>query len=94
MKKSEVYSWRLSTATKTALEDEARREGTTVSGLLERMTREWMARRRLTADDDAAEQVRLHERARQAIGTINGGLPPSTSVREVVRARLKRRHGR
>lgn len=94
MKKTEVYSWRLSTATKTALEDEARREGTTVSGLLERMTNDWIKSRRAAADD-AAEQALLHERARQVIGTINGGdLDRSTRVREVVRARIRRRHGR
>jgi len=94
MSKTEVYSWRLSAATKATLENEARREGTSIGGLLERMTQEWIERRR-PSSDDAAEQARLHARIRKLAGTIHGGDPDrSTRVREIVRARLKERHGR
>ena len=93
MAKTEVYSWRLSAATKATLEAEARREGTSVGSLLERITQDWVQRRRPSLDD-ATEQARLHKRVMKLAGTIHGGLPPSTSVRDVVRERIRRRHGR
>ena len=43
MRKTEVYSWRLSPAKKRALEDQARAQGQTVAQLLDRLTEEIMA---------------------------------------------------
>ena len=94
MAKSEVYSWRLSAATKAALEDEARREDSTVGGLLERMAQEWLRKRRRRAGDDD-EQARIRARVMKLAGSIHGGDPTRSSrVRELMRARLKERHGR
>jgi len=93
MSKTEVYSWRISPATKLAIENEARREKTTVAALLDRITKEWMESRRGQTDD--AEQGRLHARVEKTIGTISGHNPKrSEGVRQSVRRRLKRRDGR
>ena len=93
MSKTEVYSWRISPATKLAIENEARREKTTVAALLDRITKEWMESRRGQTDD--AEQKRLHARVAKTIGAISGHQPErSERVRENVRRRLKRRYGR
>jgi hypothetical protein len=94
MKKSAVYSWRVATEAKAALEHEARREGRSVGGLLERITTEWLtARRRLTGSD--AEQTRLHRVAAKAFGTLARGDPDrSTTGRAAVRRRLTARRGR
>lgn len=83
MSKSEVYSWRLTPALKMQLEAAARDEKTSVSALLERMTREWLAAH---MPDDAEEQRRLHARARAAIGTVSVGGPSATN--ENVRAAM------
>ncbi len=94
MKKTEVYSWRMTSATKTAIEDEARRERTTVSALLERITTEWIETRRGKTGDDA-EQQRLHASVSKTIGAIAGGdAKRAERARENVRKRLRRRHGR
>lgn len=94
MKKSEVYSWRVATEVKAALEQEARHEGQSVGGLLERIATEWLnARRRATDSDDA--QARLHTVAAKTFGTIAGGdLDRSASVRTAIRRRLAARCGR
>jgi hypothetical protein len=94
MKKTEVYSWRIPLATKTAIENQARRARTTVSALLDRITTEWIESQRGQTDDNA-EQIRLHARVRKTIGTIASGNPKRAArVRENVRERLRRRHGR
>ena len=94
MKKTEVYSWRITSATKTAIENEARRERTTVSALLDRITTEWIESRRGQADD-SAEQIRLHASVQKTLGSIASGNPKRAErAREDVRKRLRRRHGR
>jgi hypothetical protein len=94
MKKVEVYSWRMTSATKTALENEARREQITVSALLDRITKEWIESRQGRADDDE-EQQRLHSAVRKTLGTISGGEPRRAEhAAEGVRKRLMRRYGR
>ena len=94
MKKSDVYSWRVATEVKAALEHEARREGRSVGGLLEQIATEWLtARRGLTDSDD--EQARLHRVAAKAFGTLAGGdRDRSATVRTAVRRRLTARRGR
>ncbi len=46
MGKSEVYSWRISSDIRTGLELEARRAGSTMAGLLDRIAQEWLEARR------------------------------------------------
>ncbi len=93
MTKTEVYSWRISPATKAAIENEARREKTTVAALLDRIAKEWIESRRGQTDD--AEQERLHAAVEKTIGAISGhNLERTERVRESVRHRLKRRYGR
>ncbi len=94
MKKTEVYSWRVATQTKMALEEEARREGSSVASLLDRITREWMEARR-SAIGDEADQARW-ARIVPTLGTISGGGPSATNehVRRVIRNRLAKRYGR
>jgi hypothetical protein len=94
MRKTEVYSWRLTSGIKTDLENEARREGTTVSALLDRIAKEWIDSRRGHIDDDA-EQARVHARVRKTLGTISGNNPNRAELaKETVRDRLRRRYGR
>jgi hypothetical protein len=90
--KTEVYSWRLSAHRKAELEDAARREGTSVSALLERVTSDWLAERRNGHSDDDAEQAAIRKRAMGAIGSIRGSDPTRASrasqlVREIIAAK-------
>jgi hypothetical protein len=76
------------------MENEARREGTTVSALLDRITKEWIESQRGHVDDDA-EQQRLHATVRKTIGTISGqDARRAERARLDVRKRLIRRYGR
>ena len=94
MKKTEVYSWRVTPAAKAAIENAARREGTTISALLDRITKEWIQERRGHLDEEA-EQKRLQDEVRKTIGTISGGgRTRAESAGATVRARLKYRYGR
>lgn len=93
--KTEVYTWRLSAETKAALEMAARREKSTVSALLDRLTGQWIEQRRSGSATDDAEQARLHKEAMKAIGTIAGKNPErAETVRLLVRQRLARKHDR
>jgi hypothetical protein len=96
MSKTATYSWRLSTDLKARLEAAARDEKTEVGAILERVVREWLAKRprELTAEEDAEEQRRLRERVMKAIGTASIGLGPYTNarVREVMGEQLEKKH--
>lgn len=95
MKKTGVYSWRVSVETRAALEREARREGASVAALLDRIAHEWLGKRRRAGGRAAAEQERLHAAAARAFGMIRGGDPRrAEEARETIRARLRRRHAR
>jgi hypothetical protein len=88
--KSEVYSWRLASHKKTVLENAARREGTTVEALLDRITNDWIESKRNSAGDEA-EQARLHARAHKTLGAISGSDPKRAErARVVIRKRLRR----
>jgi hypothetical protein len=94
MKKSEVYSWRVATAVKVALEQEARREGQSVGGLLQRIALEWLKARRQTTNGDD-EQARLHTAAAKTFGAIAGGdRNRAVAARTMIRRRLATRRGR
>jgi len=91
--KTEVYSWRLSAATKANLESEARQEGTSVSKLLEQITADWLAQRRNGYSDDEAEQAAIRKRASSAIGSIaSGDSRRSERASELVREIIYRKH--
>jgi hypothetical protein len=93
--KNEVYSWRLSSARKDALEQEARRSGKSVAELLEAITEEWLRARRESAASEAKIQERLKRAARGAIGALSSGDPDrSRDVKRRIRERLRRRRGR
>lgn len=90
MKRSEVYSWRLSRDLKEALEEAARNARLSLSALLERAARAWLGREAARPDDRA--QARLHVKARRSIGSLSGGDPRrSERARERLRAKLARR---
>jgi hypothetical protein len=91
--KTEVYSWRLSADRKAMLEEEARREGTTVSALLDRVTGDWLAHRRNGHSHDDAAQAALRKRVMKTVGTIRSGDPTLASrAREVIREVILRKH--
>jgi hypothetical protein len=93
--KTEVYSWRLSAERKAALEEEARREGTSLSSLLDRVTADWLAERRNGRADDEAEQTAIRKRAMAAIGSICGGDPTrSARTSELVSEIIARKHAK
>jgi len=91
-RKSEVYSWRVSPVLKASLEDAARREGSSVAKLLEKIAQDHLRERRAA---EGEEQERLRARARRFLGAISGDDPTRSSrVSESVRARLMRKHAR
>lgn len=91
--KTEVYSWRVSAARKADLESEARREGTSVAELLEKITSDWLQERRSSRNGEEAEQEALRRRVMATVGTIRGGDPTlATRAREVIRERIARKH--
>jgi hypothetical protein len=95
MTKSEVYSWRLARHRKAALEDEARRAGKSLSGLLDDITAEWLSARMEEPESEADRQARLQAAVSKAIGTIAGGKPQrAEQARALVRQRLTRRRAR
>jgi hypothetical protein len=92
--KTEVYSWRLSAHRKAELEQEARREGTSVGKLLEQITTNWLASRH-NGQSDNDEQAAIRRRAAAAIGSIHGGDPTrSARARELVREIIGRKHAK
>jgi hypothetical protein len=91
--KTEVYSWRVSALQKTELESEARREGLSLSGLLERITTDWLRKRRDSRNGDEAEQAELRRRVMATVGTIRGGDPTrSQRASELVREIILKKH--
>ena len=94
MPKTEVYSWRLARETKIGLEQEARRQGLSLSEILDRITSEWLEEQALARGGDAAEQARIHAAAAKAFGTIAAGPDFSENVGAKVRALMRQRHER
>jgi hypothetical protein len=92
MSKAVVYSWRLDPDLKQRLERAARAERTSVARLLDRIAREWLAKREA---EEEAEQRRLHAEAAKWIGSISSGdRYRSQQVRERVRAKLMEKRRR
>jgi hypothetical protein len=93
--KTEVYSWRVSAQRKAELENESRRKGTSLAGLLDQITADWLQERRNARNGDDAEQARIRKRAEAAIGSIAGGDPHrSSQASQRVREILRKRYGR
>ena len=92
--RTEIYSWRVSTELKTALEREARRRKISLAKVLDMAAEEWLKKGGAGKDDDR-EQKRLHEAASKSFGVIKGGGPYlAENVRQVVQERLRRCYGR
>jgi len=89
-RKTDVYTWRVSSAMKASLEEAARSANRSVAQLLDEIVAE-----RLATTSDASEadrQRRLHARAARCLGCITGDVAHrSERTRELVRQRLKRR---
>jgi hypothetical protein len=91
--KSAVYSWRLDPEKKADLEEELRREGMTLSKLLDNITSDWLRRRRNRRGNGDAEQAALRKRVMATVGAIRSGDPDLASKsREIIRERLLRKH--
>jgi hypothetical protein len=90
-RKSEVYTWRVSRALKSGLEEAARSESRSVSDLLERIVTHHLETAERGHAAERALQARLHARAARCAGRIAGGDPRRAErSREFVRARLTR----
>jgi hypothetical protein len=87
-----VCNWRVSTELKAALEREARRRKISLSAALDLAAHEWL--KKGSAEGDAVEQRRLHAAAAKAIGTIEGQPGNAENARDIVRPRIRQRHGR
>jgi len=91
MAKEEVYSWRLSAETKTALEERARQNQSSVSELLNRIVGEWLIRQRQTNKDEG-EQQRLHQAALKTVGAFEGNdAERAANAKGLVRNRLAKK---
>jgi hypothetical protein len=85
--KSKAYSWRPSPDLKKALEAAAKDEEAGIDAILDRLVREWLAKRTPSEEeDDAEQQRRLRERLLKAAGTVSIGGPSATNaeVRKVM----------
>jgi hypothetical protein len=95
MPKTDVYSWRLSRARKSALEDAARAERASLAELLERVTDEWIQARIIRVGSDDLEQSRLRTAAMRFVGALHGHDPDrARHARVRLREKLARRHAR
>jgi hypothetical protein len=94
-RKSEVYTWRVSSSTKASLEEAARNTNRSVAQLLDEIVAEHLSTSDHASESEADHQRRLHSRAARFLGCISSDVVRrSERTRELVRARLKRRHAR
>jgi predicted DNA-binding protein len=92
MRKNEIYSWRVSTETKAALERAARDQGKSIAQLLEELVESWLEQTNSGSQDEEAQR-RLHQAAAGWLGKLRGKDPfRSARAREDLRTRLKQRH--
>ena len=91
--KTEVYSWRLSSDLKATLAREAHRRGESVSAILDQAATAWL--QTASGEPDDQQQAALHQAASKCVGVFASGKSNgSTTVRQTVRDRLARKHGR
>jgi hypothetical protein len=89
-RKSEVYSWRVSRALKSGLEEAARAQRRSVAGILDEIVASYLepAER---AGGEAERQRRLHLRAARLAGLIAGTDPRrAENATDRIRKRLRR----
>ena len=93
--KTEVYTWRVSSAMKASLEEAARNQKRSVAQLLDEIVAEGLGAAEKENEAEINTQRRLHARAARFLGCMTGGVARrSERTRELVRARLKRRQAR
>ena len=95
--KTQVYSGRIKSERKAALEDIARKQNRPVSDLLDEAVDQWLSGQADIEGEEALQQ-RLRRMAAPAIGSIAGGDPEraeqsSARLREMLAAR-RRKQGR
>lgn len=78
--KTEVFRWRVASDRLAELKAEARRRRVSVSALLDRITSDWLAQRRLPHYSEA-EQAAIRKRAMAAIGPVSGNNPARSGRR-------------
>src|SRR2546428_5900718 len=92
-RKTEVYTWRVSSAMKASLEEAARDTNRSVAQVLDEIVADHLGTTGHAGESEIEHQRRLHARAAHFLGCFaGGGARRSERVRELVRARLKRRH--
>lgn len=94
-RKTEVYTWRVSSAMKAGLEEAARDSNRSVARLLDEIVAERLDATGRAGDPEIDNQRRLHARAARFAGRFSGTDPRrSGQVRAWVRARLAERRAR
>ena len=94
-RKTEVYTWRVSSATKAALEEAARTSNRSVARLLDEIVAERLDATGPAGEAEMNNQRRLHARAARFAGRFSGTDPRrSGHVRARVRTRLAERRAR
>lgn len=94
-RKTEVYTWRVSSAMKAGLEEAARNANRSVARLLDEIVAERLDATGHAGDAEMNNQRRLHARAARFAGRFSGTDPHrSSQVRTRVRARLAERRAR
>mgnify|MGYP001581094804 CR=1 FL=1 len=94
-RKSEVYTWRVSSAMKASLEEAARNTNRSVAKLLDEIVAERLDTTGRTSEAEMDNQRRLHVRAGRFAGRFSGTNPlRSEGARALVRARLTERRAR
>lgn len=91
-RKTEVYTWRVSSAMKASLEEAARITNRSVAQLLDEIVTEHLSTNDHIGESEIDHQRRLHNRAARFLGCMSSGVARrSERTRELVKARLKRR---
>ncbi len=94
-RKSEVYTWRVSSEMKASLEEAARNSKRSVAKLLDEIVAERLDATGQTGEADMNSQRRLHVRAARFAGRFCGTDPVrSERAKARVRARLTERRAR
>ena len=94
-RKSEVYTWRVSSAMKASLEEAARTTNRSVARLLDEIVAERLDATARTSAEELDNQRRLHARAARFAGRFSGINPVrSEGAKALVRARLTERRAR
>jgi hypothetical protein len=89
--KTEVYTWRVSRALKTSLEEAARSERRSMAGFLEAIVTDHLRRAGELGVSEADQERRLHQRAERFAGRIASG---KSGRAEAARALVRERLGR